>query len=364
MPNAMKKILLLSLTVALGFVGCREAPKMPERVFPVRVGKVIEQDTPIYFEIIGNVLAPRIVQVRPQITGRLMQAHIQQGQEVTEGQLLYTIDPAPFKAALDKATAVLSKDQAQLAFSKKKVERYETLKEKDYVSALTYEQYQTDVATMTAQVASDQAEVDTATINLDYTLIYAPMSGKITQFLVDPGNLVAPTNTTPLTEIRQIDPIDIQFAISQADFQRLQERFARGEMSFDVLVPELTEPLTGGLVYFVDNHISLNTGTVLIKGRLDNASRRLWPGLFVRVRLLLSTKPNALLVPVPAVQYGQQGPYIYVVTTDQTVDLRKVTLGETIDNHLLIDAGISPGDVVVTDGQLNLRPGVKVQVIP
>lgn len=352
------------MALALFVGGCHEPPHMPERVFPVKVGEVIQRDTPIYFEIIGNVLAPRIVEVRPQITGLLIQAHIEQGQDVTEGQLLYSIDPAPFKAALDKTKAVLSKDQAQLAFSKKKVERYETLKEKEYVSALNYEQFQTDVQTIAAQVASDQADVDTATINLDYTAIHAPMSGRISQFNIDPGNLVSPTNTTALTEIRQIDPIDIQFAISQADFQRLQARFARGEMSFDVLVPELKEPLTGGAVYFVDNHISLTTGTVLIKGRINNQTRKLWPGIFVRVRLLLSTKPNALLVPVSAVQYGQQGPYVYVVKADKTVELRKVTLGETVDNLLMIDEGVSPKEIVVTDGQLNLRPGVTIQVMP
>lgn len=362
--NMAKSVFKMIPCFLVAFViGCHAPAPTPPRAFPVKVGQVIQRDTPIYFEIIGNVISPRVVDVRPQITGILLHAHVQQGQDVEEGQLLYTIDPAPFQAALDKAKAVLMKDQAQLAFSKKKVERYETLKEKEYVSALNYDQYQTDVLTIEAQVASDQAEVDTAAINLAYTTIHAPMKGRISQYLVDPGNLVSPTNQTALTEIRQMDPIDIQFAISQADFQRLQERFARHDMSFDILVPDLKEPIQGGTVYFVDNHVSLTTGTVLIKGRVDNAMRKLWPGLFVRIRLLLKTKHNALLVPVPAVQYGQQGPYIYILKADSTVDLRKVVLGETIDNMLVIESGIAAGETVVTDGQLNLRPGVKVQVI-
>lgn len=361
MKDHMRHPLLITCALMIALVvGCQSPPKPPQRIFPVKVSEVVQREVPIYFEIIGNVISPQVVQLRPQITGMLIEAHVKQGQDVTEGQLLYSIDPAPFKATLDRAKAILTKDQAQLDFSKKKVERYEALKEKDYVSALSYEQYQTDVLTITSQVASDQADVDAAAINLAYTEIRSPMTGRISSYLVDPGNVISPSNI--LTEIRQIDPIDIQFSLSQRDFQRLQDRFAGQTMDFDILIPNVKEPLAGGKVFFVDNHLSLATGTVLVKGRIDNAARTLWPGLFVRVRLLLENEPHGLLVPVAAVQFGQQGPYVYVLKDDQTVELRRVTLGETVDEQRLIKSGLKAGETVVTDGQLNLSPGVKVQV--
>lgn len=329
---------------------------------PVVVEPVKQQDVPIYLEVIGNTIAHVTIQVRPQISGKLLTAHVKQGQEVKKDDLLYTIDPAPFQAALNKVEAILKKDQASLEYAQRKVKRYSELVKKKFVSELSFEQFETDVQISEAQLIIDQAEIEAAKINLGYCYVKSPIDGKVSLYLVDPGNLVSPTDTKPLTEIRQIAPIDVQFALSQSDFQRLQESHQGERYKFEVVLPNREAPIAGGMVYFIDNHVDLATGTITLKGKMKNEDRVLWPGEFVRVRMFLKTESNALTVPAVAVQYGQQGSYVYILQSDQTVILRPIKLGQQFGEQFVVLEGLAPDNIVVTEGQINLRPGSAVVV--
>lgn len=355
------RIVLVIFLALLSACSGRQGP--PPRVFPVETAPAIQKDTPLYLTLMGHIIAHRNVDIRPQISGKLLQTHVEDGQDVKEGELLYTIDPAPFQAALDKAKASVKKDQAQLDFAQAKVKRYEELVKKDFVSALSYEQYQSDVKAFTAQIAADQAETAIAEVNLGYCQIRAPIDGRLGELPIDPGNIVAPTDQRPLTTLRQIAPTDVTFAISQRDFGRLQKLGQSEKMLFDVLLPKEREPVEQGQVFLIDNAFSQQTGTVQMKGTIPNHKKLLWPGEYVRVRLLLQTLPNAILVPTEAIQYGQLGAYLFVWKPDSTVDLRWVEVGEEIEGMQVVRKGVEAGEIVVTNGQLNLRQGAKTHVV-
>ncbi|MDP1834989.1 MAG: efflux RND transporter periplasmic adaptor subunit [Chlamydiales bacterium] len=359
----MKKPYLIALAISLASCyACSKGPQMPPRVFPVVTDEVIQRDVPIYLNAIGNISSPWLVEVRPQITGQLLETHAREGREVEVGELLYVIDPAPFQAELDKAKATLEKDEAQLEFAKKKLERYEQLAKKDFVAALTYDQFQTDVKSFAAQVELDRATVKAAAINLGYTQITSPVVGRIGAMPVDNGNIVSPNDTIPLTYVRKMDPINVKFTLAQKDFQKLQDLGLSRHLPLEVLLSDATTPITGGTLTFVDNTFDTTTGTVMLKGSFPNRERLLWPGEFVRVRVLIETRRDAILVPSAAIQYGQPGSYIYVLKPDNTVELRVVKLGEELDGHFVVLDGVQPKETVITDGQINLRNGAAVIV--
>jgi multidrug efflux system membrane fusion protein len=357
------KLKLLLLALFFCFCGCSsKKPAVPPRTFPVIVDKAIQRDVPVNLSAIGTVSSPWLVEVRSQVSGKLLETHAGEGAHVNIGDLLFVIDAAPFQAELDKAVATLAKDEALLEFAKKKVERYVELAKKDYVSALNYEQFQTDVKTITAQVELDKAAVKTAEINLAYTHIASPSVGRVGRLPVDAGNLVSPTDATPLTYIRQISPINVKFSVPQKDFLRIQDKGLHCHLPVQAILKEHPEPITNGMLTFVDNTFDTSTGTVELKASFPNTDRLLWPGEFVRVLLNLGMINNAILVPSAAIQYGQPGTYLYVVKEDNTVELRVVKVGEEIEEYFVIYEGVQPGEIVVTDGQINLRNGASVVV--
>lgn len=337
-----------------------------EKVVPsirVEATEAVVQDVPIFIEAIGNIFENSIVQIRPQIQGILLKAYVEQGQFVNAGDLLYEIDPRPYQAVLDQAKATLLKDQAAVELAKSTVKRYTDLANKDFVSPLTFEQYQTNVMSTEAQVEIDKAAIESAQINLDYSKIFSPINGKISVYNIFPGNLVVVNDPNALTEIRQISPIDVRFSIPQRDFQRIQQSQSLENLKFEVTLPYDKNRKFEGYLYFVDNHVNLETGTILLKGLAANEDKILWPGEFVRVRIILETQKNAVVVPFSALQSGQRGFYAYIVQPDMSVKTVDVTVGERIDTLIVIDSGISAGDKIVTNGQLNLRNGSKVQII-
>lgn len=362
----MKKVIYhaLYLSLFLTLFGCKKGNQMQygQRPMPVTVEQVKQEDVAVYLDVIGNAASNVTVQVRPQVSGMLLSVHFKEGQEVKKGDLLYTIDPAPFKAVLNKMEANLQKDKASLEYAKGKVNRYSELVKKKFVSELSFEQFETDVLISEAQLVIDQAEIEAAKINLGYCTITSPIDGKVSVFMVDPGNLVSPNDTKPLTEIRQISPIDIQFSLSQNDFQKLQDSSHGKPYLFEVLLPNRDAPITGGEVYFIDNHVDLGTGTIMLKGSISNTDRLLWPGEFVRVKMFLRTETNAITVPESAIQYGQQGAYLFLLQPDKTVNLRPVKLGQQFNGRFVVLEGLTPNDIVVTEGQINLRPGAAVIV--
>lgn len=349
--------------IGLILLGCS---REPQRVVlpPVKVqaAQVVEQSVDRSVDAIGYVNQNLLVQIRPQVEGVLLSVHVQEGQMVKEGDLLYEIDARPFQAALDQAAANLKKDLAALALAKNTAERYKEPAAKEYVSPLVYEQYLTNVQSAEAQVAADEAAVETAKINLGYTKIVAPISGKVSVYTVDVGNLVAVNNTTPLIEIRQIQPVQVVFSIPQKDFDEIKFRESFDDLKFDVILPYDKVPKIEGKLYFVDNHIDQTTGTIVLKGLVTNEASLLWPGQYVRVRLFIGTDPNAIVIPYASLLQGQKGPYVYVINEDMTVKTVQIVVGQQIDSTVIVKSGLKVGDRVVTNGQLNLKNGSTVVV--
>jgi multidrug efflux system membrane fusion protein len=351
------------LPLVLG--GCSQSSEGPpsgfERPFPVVVKEAIQKDVPVYVEAIGNATASTSVTIKPQVSGKVIDTPIEKKNDVQVGDLLYRIDPVPYKLALEKAKATLIKDEAELEYAKKKVERYETLVRKDFVSKLSIEEYQRDAKVLEAQIQFDKSEVGTAETNLNYCNIVSPLDGRVGFQRIKIGNVVSPADQTPMATILQITPIDIYFSISQKEFEELQHVLAQGKNSFKAILPGTGQEFIGELTA-VDNQVDTRTGTIQIKGSIKNRERILWPGEFVRVQVFIRMISNALLIPFQAVQVGQNGSYVYVLGPDDKVKNIPVKTGQKFGDLIVVEEGLEPGLKVVTDGQINLRPDVKVVV--
>lgn len=337
-----------------------EHPK--EKPVPVDEAIVKAENVPIYLKTLGTVYARITVRLKPQIQGRILKTHVKQGQVVRKGELLYSIDPRVYQANLDKAIAILEKDQAELAFAKQKLERYSQLKEKEFVSPLTLEELKSNVDSKKAQILGDQADVELAKIEREYADVYSPINGKISQFQLDVGNLVKAFDDNALTEILQIQPVEVRFSFPQKDFLEIKKYYTISQLPFTVLDPNHPGMEYFGVVDFIDNKIDTATGTILLKGVVENKEELLWPGAYVWVSVLLKTEENALVVPSEAVQIGQQGPYVFVIGDDKKVDLRLVTVGYEVEGKKIILSGVKEGEHVVTNGQINLKPGSLVWI--
>lgn len=359
----MKKILYLFIIFLL--IGCSDSSKSnlpPARTLYVKTAPVIQENVPVYIEAIGNVYPSLTVGVKPQVEGKLIAVHVKEGQDVDKGQLLYTIDPSIYQAAVDKAKGNVNKSKAALKLAEDRVKRYSELVKSDYVSQLAFDEYKTDVLSTQAQLQVAFAELDLAKINLGYTSVRSPIEGRIGQYMVDVGNIVKADSNAILTTVRKIAPAYVNFAIPQNNFWEVKKAFGERPLIFEAILPDDTSKVYEGTVFFVDNAVDIKTGTLLMKGQTLNEKKELWPGAFVRVRLLLDEKKNALTVPLSAIQYGQEGTYVYVLNPDQTVSLHPVTTSVKYGNNIVVEEGIKYGEIVIVDGQINLRPGVKVVV--
>jgi multidrug efflux system membrane fusion protein len=328
----------------------------------VEVADVIVKEIPIFIDAIGNIEERTIVQIKPQVQGILLKAYVTQGQEVEEGELLYEIDSRPFQAAYEEALGTLEKDKAALEQAKITLQRNKELVEKKYIPVLTFEQFETNVKTAEAQLKISKANVEKAKINLDYCKIRSPITGKVSVFNIFPGSLVKTEDTEAITEIRQLDPIDVRFSVPQKEFQWVQAAQQKDELQFEATLSKEKEDSFIGTIYFVDNHVDLNTGTIKLKGVLDNKERKLWPGEFVNVRLFIRTI-IAMAIPASAVQAGSQGPYVYVVEPDMTVKAAYIETGDASNSVIVVTKGLKVGDRVVINGQVNLTNGSKIQII-
>jgi multidrug efflux system membrane fusion protein len=362
-----KKRLFLSiakwcLAFSAGLCSCSSPPPAKhDKKFPVAITEVTAQDVVIFIEAIGNVYSPQTVQVRPQVGGIIKEAYVKQGQYVKKGDPLYLIDPRPYQANLDLALAALKKDQAQLKFDVTRVNRYTELVKKDFFAKINFEQFLANVEIDEALIKGDKANIALAELNLEWCKPTSPIDGKLSQYLIYPGNLVIVDDPNALTDIRVISPIDIQFTINQNDFVTVQQSMRKGDLRFTASLPQDPKNPREGIVYFVDNHIDLSTGTILLKGSIDNEDEFFWPGEFARVRLETSVRPNAIVVAEEAIAAGQTGPYVYVYHSEtSSVEYRPVVTGERIGKLVLIEEGLTAGEKVIAKGQLNLRPGSKV----
>lgn len=355
-------IVNILLALLIGACSNQSNVSKSQIAYPVDVGQVIQQDVPVFMDEIGNVNSLTTINVKPQINGILTEAHVKEGQEVKKGDLLYTIDPRFYEAQVKRAKGTLLKDIAALQFAQQRVERYKNLVKEDYVSKIQFEEYQSGVDAAKGQIAMDEADLALAEINLDYTKVTSPIDGYVSLFNADPGNYVRADSSDALTVIRQVDPADIRFNLTQSEFDALRNYSKAENQEFEVYTPDQPQNVKKGRVYFVDNNINLNTGTILFKGSVPNEDKYFWPGQFIRVRMLTEIKKNALLVPVSAVQVGQQGEYVYVVKPDNTVDLRVVKTGAKQGDNVVVEGNLAVGEIIVTDGQINLHSGAAVRI--
>jgi len=351
------------LAAALLLSGCSDkkqqaaAPRVP-----VTVADVVQKTVSVQVRVIGNVDPYTTVGVKPQITGEIMGVHFTEGQDVKKGQLLFTFDPRPFEADLLRAEANLAQDEAKLKNAEVEAHRYTKLVEAGVVAKEQAEQIQTNYAAMVATVKADRAQVEYARVQLIYTRIYSPMDGRTGNVMLHRGNVVKANPDNPMVTINQVNPIYVSFAVPQQDLPEIKQHMAKGKLKVMAAIQgEEDRPETGALT-FVDNNVDINTGTIKLKGTFANTDRRLWPGQYVNVALTLAEQPNAIVVPTQAIQTGQDGSYVFVVKPDQTAESRPVKVERNIDNQAVIESGVSAGEKVVTDGQIRLVPGSKVEV--
>jgi multidrug efflux system membrane fusion protein len=316
---------------------------------------------PVGIAAVGAAEAISTVQVRSQVTGRLAKIHFQEGQEVEAGQVLFTVDPMPFQVALEQAKAILARDTAQAQNAEAQVARLKNLLDRGLIPR---EQYDTQLATATALKATtdaDRAAVMAAEINLQYTTITAPVAGRTGALQAHVGDLVQANGSSPLVVLNQMAPIYVTFSVPGKSLDSIRRFQRTAPLRVTARLQGVADAeLASGRLTFVDNSVDSETGTIRLKATFPNGDRNLWPGQFVDVSLLLTTEPNAVVVPSLAVQAGQQGPFVFVIDAQSQAELRPVTVGRIEGDESVIASGLTPGEVVVTDGQLRLTPGVHV----
>jgi len=314
---------------------------------PVLVGRAEQTTVPVQVTTIGNVEAYNTVTIKSQVNGPVTEIHFQKGQDVKKGELLFTIDPRPFEAALKAAEAMATKTKDDLTRNRKLLAE-NTVSQQEYDDAL-------------AAYQGAEAALEQARLNVEYCSIRSPIDGRTGDVMVDLGNLVKANDVPVLVTINQIQPIYVDFALPEQYLPQVRKYMADGPLKVQAKVPSEPDPEEGA-ISFIDNGVDMATGTIRMKGTFENQHRRLWPGQFVDVTLTLTEEPNVTVVPTTAIQNGQNGPYVFVVKAGNTAEMRPVVLGRSMDDITVIEKGVQPGETVVTDGQLRVIPGGKVEI--
>ena len=409
---------VLCLGLALG--GCSDGAsgKTPQTAppVPVAVAEATQKTVPIQVTAVGNVQALTTVGVKSQVNGQLMQVSFKEGDLVKQGDLLFTIDPRPFEAALrqaeanvardtaqlhqteaslvqreaevQQAQANLERDRAQLENARTQEQRYKTLMEKDLIAREQYDQIRTNMTALEATVQAvraavdnakasltaaratvenaratiraGEAAVDSARLQLGYTTIRSPLDGRTGNLLVQAGNIVKANDDNPMVVINQVRPIQLSFAVPERYLEDIRRFRAAGPLQVEAQLPNEKRVLATGELSFINNAVDAQTGTVQLKATFANADGALWPGQFLEAALIL-TRRTAVVVPAQTIQPGQRGPYVFVVKPDQTVEARPVRPGPRLGGEIIVDDGLKPGERVVTDGQLRLTPGARIE---
>ncbi len=371
---SMSKVGLAAVAVAAAVAGyfyvkqtgddrARAAATAPPPPVPVRPATAQRQDMPVFVRGIGTVQAYNMVVVKTRVDGAIVKVSFQEGQEVKAGDPLFQIDPRPFQAALDKAQAAKDRSEAQLTGAQLDLGRYSTLSGEGYQSRQSFDEQTAIVNALKARIAAEEAAMTDARLNLVYADIRAPIDGRTGRRLVDIGNLVQAAQATSLVSIAQIKPIYVSFTVPQDVNDQVRGNQAAGALTVIAYASDDRTELARGKLSVIDNQIDTTTGTIRLKATFDNADERLWPGQFVNVRLVLSTRPGATTVPQEAIMQGGAGYYAWLVRPDGTAERRNVEIAGSQDGVALVDRGIQPGETVAVFGQERLTNGARVRLV-
>lgn len=350
---------LFLLTAAVSSCGKKKPP--PPRTVPVAAAPVTQQDVPVQIRTIGNVETINAVSIKALVGGEVQGVFFKEGQDVKQGDLLFKIDPRPYDAALKQAEATLARDVAQAKNAAEQAKRYEILVQKDYVSRDQYDQLRANADALAAAVDADKANVENSRLQLAYCTIRSPINGRVGSVLINKGSVVKANDLVMLT-INQMAPIYVTLSVPEQSLSDIKKYMASGKLKVDAVIPGDEQRPARGVLTFINNAVDTATGTIQLKGTFENSDRRLWPGQFVNVVLTLTTQRNAVVMPSAALQAGQQGQYVFVIKPDLTVESRPVVIARTFNDLAVVDNGVTPGENVVTDGQLQLVPGTKVEI--
>ncbi len=375
------------------WTGCsRQQAQTPRsQGVPVTVATAVQRSVPLQIRRIATVEAYNTIQVKAQIGGELTRVFFQEGQDVKKGDLLFQIDPRPYEQALRQAEAALARDLAQAKqadanlardlaqarYADLQASRYSRLAREGVISKEQSDTTQTSadvyresaradqaaVESARAAVNADRAAVEAARLNLEYCQIRSPINGRTGNLSVKDGNLIKANADTAMVTINQLSPIYVTFTVPQQQLSELRRYMAGRQLSVDAVISGQANDPVHGVLTFIDNTVDNTTGTIKLKGTFPNADHRLWPGQFVDAVLTLATETNVTMVPAEAVQEGQKGQYAFVVKPDHTVESRVVRTGRTVGKDVVVEAGIQPGETVVTDGQLRIAPGARVRIV-
>lgn len=340
----------------------KKAAPLPS-AYPVQVTQAVAQDTPIFIEALGHVQSITSIDIRSRIEGELTGIYFTQGQEVKAGDLLFTIDPKPYQAALKQAQGALEQSIANLSLAEEKVKRYRMLASDEFYSQIDYETLQANMAANAALVKENQGQVDSANINLDYCWIYAPIDGMTGILQIDLGNLVSADGQTPLISLNQMAPIFVTFNVPEFQLPRIQKSYRDKTLQVLAAYEDFkSDEIFNGSLYMMNNSVDQQTGMIALRAIFENKSRELWPGQFIRNRLILCTSKDAVIIPYTAVQLTQAGPIVFALKEDMTVEQRAVKLGQRTDAQVIVLDGVKAGETIVLEGQINLISGSKVYI--
>jgi multidrug efflux system membrane fusion protein len=360
--RSRSSILILALAIsACGEKPVAVVPPTPKNVLVTEVKKL---DVPVQIHVFGRTSSPENVNIQPQVSGRITEVHFVEGQNVKKGDLLFVIDPRPFQASLEQAQGQLKSDQAQLELNRRNLQRAEQTGQGRFVSAQEVDSDRAQVQIFEGAVLKDQAAIDQANLNLEYCYVRSPIDGRTGRRLVDPGNF-ASTGGATLVNIQRQDPVYVDFTISENDLWRLRQNLVQGDaLTVGAVTPSKPDVAKTGTLSFLDNSVSAESGTAMLRATFPNSERYFWPGQYVNVTLTLNILKNSSVVPSQAVQLGGKGPYLFTVGPDNTVEQRPVTQGVTYQDLVVVSQGVKPGEIVVVEGQIALANGMKVNPQP
>jgi multidrug efflux system membrane fusion protein len=328
----------------------------------VMTAAVVERSMPVMLRAVGNVEASSTVEVRAQVTGELLTVNFEEGQEVKAGEVLFTIDPRSLEVSLKQAEAVLARDTGQSKNAETQRARYTNLQKNGLASQAELDAISAQANALQSAIAADNAQIENIKLQLSHTKILAPVSGRTGALLVHKGSIIRANDASPLVVINQISPVSVGFAVPARLVSQIRAQQARSRMRVQAVVAGAGDAASAGFVNFIDNSVDSSSDTIRLKASFPNTDRRLWPGQFVEVLLELSVDPRALVIPSPAVQPSQRGPFVFVVKADKTVESRPIKVARTEGADTIVQEGLQPGEQVVTDGQLGLTSGARVTI--